>query len=82
MARRLRQRFATQFAVLAASSDGGAPRVSGPRGYDYVCWDIPIGMKLQAIRLIRYVSDDQFAFFALERAPAFDAGTDVTRMVI
>jgi len=33
------------------------------------------------MRLIHYVSDDQVAFFALQRAPTFDAGTDVTRMV-
>ena len=48
---------------------------------DYIRWDIPVGLKLQAMRLIHYVSDDQVAFFALQRAPTFDAGTDVTRMV-
>ena len=48
---------------------------------DYIRWDIPVGMKLQAMRLINYVSDDQIAFFAVQRAPTFDAGTDVTRMV-
>lgn len=48
---------------------------------DYIRWDIPAGHKLQSMRLVHYVSSDPIAFFALQRAPVFDAGFDVTRML-
>jgi hypothetical protein len=49
---------------------------------DYVRWDIPVGQRLQAMRLVHYVSPDPIAFFALQRAPVFDAGIDVNRMLV
>lgn len=48
---------------------------------DYIRWDIPAGHKLQSMRLVHYVSFDPIAFFALQRAPVFDAGFDVSRML-
>jgi hypothetical protein len=49
---------------------------------DYIRWDIPVGQRLQSMRLIHYVSTDPIAFFALQRAPVFDAGFDVSRMLV
>jgi hypothetical protein len=49
---------------------------------DYIRWDIPGGHRLQALRLVRYVSADPIAFYALQRAPVFDAGVDVSRMLV
>lgn len=49
---------------------------------DYIRWDIPIGQRLQAVRLVHYVSSDSIAFYALQRAPVFDAGFDVSRMLV
>ena len=49
---------------------------------DYIRWDIPVGQRLKAMRLIHYVSADPIAFFALQRAPVFDAGIDVNRMLV
>jgi len=49
---------------------------------DYIRWDIPAGHRLQALRLARYVSADPIAFYALQRAPVFDAGVDVSRMLV
>ena len=49
---------------------------------DYIRWDIPAGHRLQALRLVRYVSADPIAFYALQRAPVFDAGVDVSRMLV
>jgi hypothetical protein len=49
---------------------------------DYIRWDIPAGRRLQALRLVRYVSADPIAFYALQRAPVFDAGVDVSRMLV
>ena len=49
---------------------------------DYIRWDLPAGQRLQAMRLISYTSLDPIAFFALQRAPVFDAGFDVTRMLV
>ncbi|MFY7906412.1 MAG: hypothetical protein ACOVO0_09760, partial [Burkholderiaceae bacterium] len=46
---------------------------------DYIRWDVPAGHRLQALRLVRYVSADPIAFYALQRAPVFDAGVDVSR---
>jgi hypothetical protein len=48
---------------------------------DYMRWDIPAGQQLQSMRLIRYVSSDAIAFFALQRAAVFDAGENTNRMV-
>ena len=49
---------------------------------DYVRWEIPVGQRLQAMRLVHYASPDPIAFFALQRAPVFDAGIDVNRMLV
>jgi len=49
---------------------------------DYVRFDIPVGQRLQALRLVHYVSPDPIAFYALQRAPVFDAGIDVNRMLV
>ena len=49
---------------------------------DYVRFDIPVGQRLQALRLVHYVSTDPIAFYALQRAPVFDAGIDVSRMLV
>ena len=49
---------------------------------DYIRWDIPIGQSLKTVRLVHYVSPDPIAFYALQRAPVFDAGIDVTRMLV
>ena len=48
---------------------------------DYIRWDIPAGQQLQSMRLVRYVSSDAIAFFALQRAAVFDAGIDPSRML-
>jgi hypothetical protein len=49
---------------------------------DYVRWDIPFGQSLKTVRLVHYVSSDPIAFYALQRAPVFDAGFDVSRMLV
>ena len=49
---------------------------------DYIRWDIPVGQSLKSVRLVHYVSADPIAFYALQRAPVFDAGFDVTRMLV
>ncbi len=49
---------------------------------DYVRWDVPAGFRIASLRLVRYVSDDPIAFYALQRAPVFDAGVDVSRMLV
>lgn len=49
---------------------------------DYIRWNIPVGHRLQALRLVRYVSADPIAFYALQRAAVFDAGVDVGRMLV
>jgi hypothetical protein len=49
---------------------------------DYVRFDIPVGQRLQSTRLVHYVSPDPIAFYALQRAPVFDAGFDVSRMLV
>jgi hypothetical protein len=49
---------------------------------DYVRWDIPTGHNLVSARLVHYASEDLIAFYALQRAPVFDAGFDVTRMLV
>lgn len=49
---------------------------------DYVRWDIPVNHRLVSVRLVRYQSEDLIAFYAIQRAPVFDAGVDVTRMLV
>jgi hypothetical protein len=49
---------------------------------DYVRWDIPTGQKLQSVKLVQYVSEDDIAFYALQRNTVFDAGVDVSRMLV
>jgi hypothetical protein len=49
---------------------------------DYVHWDIPKGQKLQSVKLMQYVSEDAIAFYALQRNKFFDAGFDVSRMLV
>jgi hypothetical protein len=49
---------------------------------DYIRWDIPVGQRLQSMRLVHYVSSDRIAFYALQRAAVFDAGYDVNRMLV
>ncbi len=49
---------------------------------DYIRWDIPPGHRVTSLRLVRYVSDDAVAFYALQRSPVFDAGVDVSKMLV
>jgi hypothetical protein len=49
---------------------------------DYVSWDIPKGHKLLSVKLVQYVSEDTIAFYALQRNTVFDAGVDVSRMLV
>jgi len=49
---------------------------------DYVRWDIPRGQKVQSVKLVQYVSEDAVAFYALQRNTVFDAGVDVSRMLV
>jgi hypothetical protein len=42
---------------------------------------VPEGQRLRALRLVHYASPDLVAFYALQRGPVFDAGTDVQRMI-
>ncbi len=49
---------------------------------DYVRWDIPRGQKVQSVKLVQYASDDAIAFYALQRNTVFDAGVDVSRMLV
>ena len=49
---------------------------------DYVSWDTPMGQKLLSVKLVQYVSEDAIAFYALQRNKVFDAGIDVSRMLI
>jgi hypothetical protein len=54
--------------------------VSGDK--DYVRWDIPAGQQLLSVKLVQYVSDDAIAFYALQANRVFDAGFDVSRMLV
>jgi hypothetical protein len=49
---------------------------------DYVRWDIPKGQKVKSVKLVQYVSEDAIAFYALQRNTVFDAGVDVSRMLV
>jgi len=48
---------------------------------DFVRFEVPEGQRLRALRLVHYASPDLVAFYALQRGPVFDAGTDVQRMI-
>ena len=48
---------------------------------DFVRFDVPAGQRLRGLRLAHYASPDRIAFYALQRGPVFDAGTDVQRML-
>jgi hypothetical protein len=48
---------------------------------DFVRFDVPAGLRLRSLRLVHYASPDPIAFYALQRAPVFDAGVDVQRML-
>ena len=49
---------------------------------DYVTWDIPKGQMVKSVKLVQYVSEDAIAFYALQRNKVFDAGEDVSRMLV
>lgn len=49
---------------------------------DYVTWGIPKGQKVLSVKLVQYVSNDEFAFYALQRNKVFDADSDVSRMLV
>lgn len=49
---------------------------------DYVSWDIPKGQQLMSVKLVQYVSQDAVAFYALQPSKVFDAGFDVSRMLV
>jgi hypothetical protein len=49
---------------------------------DYVRWDIPKGQQLMSVKLVQYVSEDAVAFYALQPSKVFDAGIDVSRMLV
>lgn len=49
---------------------------------DYLRWDIPTNHRLTSVRLVQYVSEDKIAFYAIQRAAVFDAGVDVSRMLV
>ena len=48
---------------------------------DFVRFDVPAGRRLRSLRLVFYESPDAIAFYALQQAPVFDAGTNVQRML-
>jgi hypothetical protein len=49
---------------------------------DYVRWDIPKGQTVKSVKLVQYESHEAIAFYALQRNTVFDAGVDVSRMLI
>jgi hypothetical protein len=49
---------------------------------DYVTWDIPKGQQLMSVKLVQYVSEDAIAFYALQPSKVFDAGENVSRMLV
>ena len=49
---------------------------------DYVRWDIPKGQQLMSVKLVQYVSEDTVSFYALQPNRVFDAGVDVSRMLV
>ena len=49
---------------------------------DYVTWDIPKGQQLLSVKLVQYESEDAVAFYALQPNKVFDAGENVSRMLV
>ena len=49
---------------------------------DYVSWDIPKGQQLLSVKLVQYESEDAIAFYALQPNKVFDAGENVSRMLV
>ncbi|MBU6285843.1 MAG: hypothetical protein EBQ48_04605 [Betaproteobacteria bacterium] len=49
---------------------------------DYVRIDIPANKSLASFKLVHYRSEDKIAFFALQRGQVFDAGNDISRMMV
>ncbi len=49
---------------------------------DYISWDIPKGQQLMSVKLVQYVSEDAIAFYALQPSKVFDAGTNLSRMLV
>jgi hypothetical protein len=49
---------------------------------DYVRWDIPKAQQLLSVKVVQYVSEAAIAFYALQRSQVFDAGIDVSRMLV
>ena len=49
---------------------------------DYVRWDIPKSHRMKSVRLVRYASEDAIAFYAIQSSSVFDAGEDVSRMLV
>jgi hypothetical protein len=49
---------------------------------DYVTWDIPKGQQLTSVKLVQYESEDDKAFYALQPNKVFDAGENVSRMLV
>ena len=48
---------------------------------DFIRFDVPQGYTLRSMRLVYYDSPDPIAFYALQKAPVFDAGTNIQRML-
>lgn len=48
---------------------------------DYFRVNIPAGAKLTSAKFTFYQSPDEIAFYAMQRAEVFDAGTDVNKML-
>jgi hypothetical protein len=78
-----------------ASSDPLQPSVLSPNLFtflihgevvrgdaDYVRWDIPKGQQLVSVRLVQYVSEDAISFYALQPNKVFDAGVNVSRILV
>ena len=48
---------------------------------DFIRLPVPQGYTLPSMRLVYYDSPDPTAFYALQKAPVFDAGTNIQRML-
>lgn len=84
-----------QMAVIEASDDPVQPHVLAQglqtllihgtvaRGdADHVRWDIPKGQQLLSVRWLHPASENASAIFALQANRVFDAGVDVSRMLV
>lgn len=85
----------TNMLVHEASGDPLQPSVLSPNLFtflihgevvrgdaDYVRWDIPKGQQLLSVSLVQYISDDSVSFYALQPNKVFDAGVNVSRMLV